>query len=292
MEPRAVLRISVGDRSKSAIVHHWFDRDGSRLVSDLIEQLGLDQLVVAERRLRENDQPNVSEWIDAVTGGLDSSTLVGATIAWCRWVSGKVRVQFDNGRYDFVEFQGWAAQWAAGQIESPKFRCLHSNLESYNIVCLNDGTVTVQEAVDKCEQSGEEAFRDAMQKCCVSGKRVLKSLLTTCPISMERFLPDLAEKCSCCQRDVSPGTICSGICQHCRELAPIDASHPVVSRLQESHGGYRKIRRWKGWVSDDLAVLVGSRLLSEDLIVLNVGDGEIRRTAHRSKLTTTWKFDR
>lgn len=292
MEPRAILRISSLERSTSTIVHQWFDRDGSHLTSDLQRELGLDQLVVAERKLREGDRASVTEWIDAATNGIDPSTLVGAAIAWCRWVNGKVRFQFDNGRYDFVEFEGWAAKWVAGEIESPKFRCPRSHLESFNIVCLEDGTVTVQEAVGKCEQSGEEAFCETLQECAVSGKRVLASLLTMCPISRERFLPELAEKCSWCDREISPSRMLSGVCEQCRQLQPIDTDHHAIEQLRKSQPQYDRIHRWQGWVSDDLALLVGRRMLNEVMIVMRVHDGHIVRVAQKSRFSKSWKFDR
>lgn len=291
LEAQPFLRITTYQADNDKLSHHWFDRDGSLLLDELPKRFDIQELVAVESRLRETDGPTVNTWIDAVTRDMDREQLVGATVVWFRQVIGKIRFQFESGVYASLPFNGWAIDWAAGWFDSPRFVCPESGIESYNIVCLDDGTVTVAEAVGVCDATGKETLKGELQNCTVSEKSVRSDQLISCPVSGDRLLPNLGDSCAWCRRTVSPAAMMDGRCGDCRKLAPIGVENPVVKSVREQRTGCAKMKHWKGWISDDLAVLVGSNWLREMMVVVSLADMRIIRTAARRRLSTSWQFD-
>ncbi|QDV66947.1 hypothetical protein Poly24_06360 [Rosistilla carotiformis] len=288
LEPRPFLRIST---LATEIEHHWFDRDGNVVAAELAARLELDRLVAVAPRLKASDRSTVTAWIDAAMGSLTNRQTIGVAVAWSPWVAGKVRIQFDQGEQTSLAFEGWGIEWERGGLHPPLFRCPITGIESYNIVCTDEGTITAREALGHCELSGKEALQAELERCAVTGKTVLPDLLTTCPITHERFLADLAKKCEWCQRLVSPLAIDQQRCQQCSEATATDALETVVCEFTAAHPEFKKLARWKGWASDELALLVGRRWLSETLVLVSRPGMQILRTGSRTRFSKTWQFE-
>lgn len=288
LEPIPFLRISTGGPE---ITHHWFGRDGNPIAADLLTRLELERLVPVPPRLKEADRATVTAWIDAARSSLGDQSLAGVTVVWCRWVAGKVRIQFTQGEQTSLAFQGWAFEWDKGLVQPPLFKCPVTEIESYNLICLEDGTMTVGEAVGRCELTGQELMRSGLGQCTVSGKTVVLDMLTTCPISLERFLTDLAKKCPCCQRLVSPSAFDQQQCRQCSDLKSSEALNAIVAETLGRHPEYGKLSHWKGWVSDELALLVGRGWISETLLLVQTDDNQICRRGTRRRFSKTWHFD-
>ncbi|WP_417750207.1 hypothetical protein [Rosistilla oblonga] len=288
LEPRPFLRIST---LGSEIEHHWFGRDGIKIDTDLLNRLNLDRLDAIPPRLKPGDQSTMTAWIDAAASSLGTTQRIGVTVAWSQWVAGKVRIQFDQGAQTSLAFQGWAIEWEKGLLPPPMFKCPITEIESYDLVCTEDGTITAREGVNRCELTEREVLRTELGQCAVSGKNVLNDMLTTCPISHERFLSELAKKCDWCQRLVSPHAMDKNRCQQCSNATQNEALQNIVDKLQSAHPEYQKLSNWQGWVSDELALLIGRHWFSETLLLVNCPDLQIQRIGSRRRFSKAWHFD-
>ncbi|QDS86812.1 hypothetical protein EC9_09860 [Rosistilla ulvae] len=288
LEPRPFLRIST---LGSEIEHHWFGRDGIKIDTDLLNRLNLDRLDAIPPRLKPGDQSTMTAWIDAAASSLGTTQRIGVTVAWSQWVAGKVRIQFDQGAQTSLAFQGWAIEWEKGLLPPPMFKCPITDIESYDLVCTEDGTITAREGVGRCELTQKEVLRTELGQCAISGKNVLVDMLTTCPISDERFLTDLAKKCEWCKRLVSPHAMDQKRCKQCSDPKQDDALETIASDLQTKHPEFSKLSHWKGWVSPELALLVGRGWISETLVLISRPDLQILRTGTRQRFSRHWRLD-
>lgn len=292
-DAKPFLRVTVLDRLHPRIVHHWFDSEGRQIDAQQQDRLGFREIAVADRQLKPSDRATVDAWIETARKQLDSVVLIGAAVVWCRRISGKVSFHFDNGADDAVEFEGWVRDFVTGTAQAPKYRCAVSGIESYNLVSLPDGTISVAEAIGVCDRSGTITHLESLGRCSVSGQSVLKEHLTTCPVTGALLLPSFLVECEWCQRGVAPDAIADGLCSDCRNPVAIDPSEDWIEELTQANPKYAKMKRWTGWIREDMALLIGQRWLNECLVVLHRNDGktEIHRTGSRSRLSRVWQFD-
>lgn len=289
-EPRPFLKITSFNASANRFEDRWFAGNAEELDAELRESLCLDNLISVEARLRKSDRKTIDTWIQSSLAKVYSAP-VSASVVWCRWVDGTVSIQFDNGVSCSIPFQGWARDWIEGSLEPPKFRCAQTQIESYEIVCLDDETVTVAEAVAKCELTENEVLRDRLAKCSCSGKLVLREELSTCPLTEATFLPEYSQTCEWCRRKISPSGMHQEQCRACASPNLIDSSDPVLSGFLESHPEYRKFKRWSGWIDSEIALFVGQRILGGQLVVVDLPSMKIINSGKRSPLSKVWQFD-
>ncbi len=295
-DPQAFLQLQVlntpAGAETSIIEDYWFDRDGCQVDPTLRQQLHLEyEEVISGTRLRRTDRDTVTNWIDAASSQLQDAQCVGVSVVWCRFVMGKVRIQFDSGKSTLIAFDGWARLWSDGEIRSPKFKCPTTGLESYEIVCLDDGTITVSEAVGICEQSGIEVMRSELKRCSVTKKLARRSLMTMCPIANSLLLIDHAVECQWCQRLVSEQLIENGRCESCCHLAPIGSLDERVVGLKDSVPNLGGMVRWSGWSDGQHVLLVGKRLLREELFLIRREGYRIIRRGLRRRWSGRWHFE-
>lgn len=303
LEPRPLLRVT-SEVDAGHVHHRWFGGDGQPLAADLIERLGLTDLAPCEERLRASDAPVVRHWIDAALQGqaVDASEQGGgssvdggalpwlaATIVWCRWASGAVAFRFGNGAEGRCNFAGWAIDFVQGYQRPEKFRCAASGEESFEVLALADGTVTVPQAVARCEATGTLTLISKLKTCEVSGSRVLGDLLVQCPISGLWALPDRLETCAWCGRQVVAGRIDQQLCSDCRGGQAIDSDDALLAGLIADNRGLSRYGHWRGWRDGAVAVLVGRRWLGGQIaIVYDRQQNQIRQTARRGRFGQRW----
>ena len=292
-DAKPFLRLSVLNEQDLEVRHHWFDDGCVRVDPSMIQTLSLDNLDATDRRLKPSDGQTINDWVALASRESGDDPLFAATIAWCQWVAGTVSFDFDNGASGSVAFEGWARDWASGQISPPKFRCPVTGHESYEVVALDSKRVSVASAIGTCEQTGTETLADKLAQCTVSGQRVLREELVECPATGDRLLGEHCQSCEWCGRSLSPRTITDGLCVQCRDMAPIDSDAPVLNRLINQAPEFSKLSSWRGWLGSETAVLIGRRWFSERMVVLKI-DGEsisITRTASRRAISSSWQFD-
>ena len=292
------------------VQYQYFGPDGSLLESDEVERFGFEHLHKVPSLLRRSDHPGIEKWtvaasdaesrlaetrVERDTSGAEAAncTMVDLTVIWSRRASGKIVIQFDAGASVPLAFDGWARDFFTGRQKAPKFRCPATHLESYSLVMLEDGTVTVAEAVSRCEVSGAELLISSMDTCQLSGKRVDKQLLATCAITGKRAIADQLMSCDWCGEQVVPSVISKGRCDRCRHLRTI-ASHDF--RLGPLFESNRDIQarfgrgRWTGWIDANLGVLVGSRMGQKEMIVFRAHDGHVIRRGSKAWPLGQWQL--
>lgn len=288
LEPRPLLRVT-SEVDAGHVHHRWFGGDGQPLDADLIERLGLTDLAPCDERLRASDAPVVRHWIDAALQGQTTSPWLAATIVWCRWASGAVAFRFGNGAEGRCNFAGWAIDFVHGSQRPEKFRCAASGEESFEVLALADGTVTVPQAVARCEATGTLTLISKLKPCEVSGSRVLGDLLVQCPISGLWALPDRLERCLWCGRQVVAGRIEQQLCSDCRGGQEIASDDALLAGLIADNRALSRYGHWRGWRDQAVAVLVGRRWLGGQIaIVYDRQQNRIRQTARRGRFSPRW----
>ena len=303
LEPRPFLRLTFGEGvgQPDLVRHLWFADDGQPVEPTLLRRLHFDRLDPVKPRLREGDAANIDRWIAAAWAGSEEETtsvrdtlprqrLISATLGWCRRASGKVAIVFEAGPTAEIPFDGWAADFASGETRPAPFRCPRTGLESDQVIALDDGTVTVPAATDRCAQTGKEVFAETLARCELTGKRVLPECLIRGAVTGRRLLADAAAECQWCQRLVVPGELAAGLCRDCRQRQPVDVPDPLLEKLRKACPEMARFRRWTGWRDGQVGVFVGRRGFREGLLVADVATGTIRRVGRRWRLGGRWQL--
>ena len=307
LDPRPFLRLSLAaDADAAAVCHRWFGCDGQPVEASLFERLHLSHIVSCDPRLRRNDAPMVRQWIETSLASLQDSSalleqhdpfgsnsspeLLAATITWCRWAEGTVAFRFRNGASARTSFEGWAADFVNGNQRPEPFACEESGAAGYKVMALDDQTVTVPQAVARCEVTGQTTLAVRLVGCAVTGKKVLPEQLVACPITHRKVLPDVLQTCRWCDRQVLPEQWSDAICADCRDGSPIAADDSVLKELLAKHPQWKSFHRWKGWRDADSAVLFASRLRGEIAIVWDCAEHRIRKLAKRGRFRREWQI--
>lgn len=301
LEPQPFLRLTFPDPRPDRLVHIWFGDDGSRIEDSLAKRLHFDRVEPISPRLRASDVSSIERWIAAAWRALQASsqqsshwnreTLVGATIAWCRRASGKVAIVFENGPTAHIPFDGWAADFCSGYSRPAPFRCPATGQESYEIIALDDATVTVPQATARCAHSGNEVLANQLGQCEVTGKRVLPEYLIRCAVTGRKVLTDVAERCQWCQRGVVPGEVENQLCRDCRCRQPVSTSQPLLRQILDEHSEYCRFGGWTGWVDGSIGVFVGKRRLREVVLIVDGRTGGLVRCGRRWRLGGKWQME-
>ena len=301
LEPRPFLRLTFPASQPDRLHHRWFGGDGQPLEAELTRRLGLTQLQPAAARLRDGDGAMIQQWIEAALAAcqaagqselIEAGRLLAATVAWCRWASGKVAISFTSGQRVEIPFEGWAIEFRTNRLLPLPYCCAESGLASHHLCALDDGTVTVVEALGRCEESGVETLAARLGTCEVTGRRVLKERMVCCPISGKPMLPREAARCQWCDRRVAPDQLQDGRCGDCRHGAPIAVPRDdrLLQQLVTQQPALARYTRWRGWRNEQVAVLIGARWGGEVVVICDAPSGRIRRQAHRGRLLRRWHW--
>lgn len=286
-------------QDSNATLHYRFlSSNGVTVEEPTIRAMGFANLQPVPRRLRAADHSGIETWVriacESISAAqLSAAQLIDRTVIWNRRASGKIVVQFQNGRSVSIPFDGLARNLATTIESPPMFHCPVTGLGSYNIVQLPDGTITVAEAIGVCEVSGEELLQRDLGRCELTGKTVKTSLLEPCEITGQRALNDQLVKCTWCESLVVPGEIREGLCSRCAGRGHLEVNSPEIQQLitrnptlgvEFARGGL------SGWIGKNLGLLVVTSLVQQRMFVVRTETGSVIRSGRRRRPFGKWQI--
>lgn len=273
--------------------YRFLSSSGQILKASERDQRGFNELHSVPCRLRASDQAGIRDWVKIGHEGVPAENLIDVTVLWSRRAAGKIVVQFESGRSASITFNGWARDYATAVMHPPMYTCEKTGLESYQIIELQDGSITVAEAVGRCELSGAELFRDSLQICQLTGRLVDQELLGRCAITGRLAIKDLLEGCGWCGRLAVPGVISDGICSRCVGRDSMAVGQPEIRKLLERNpdlGAMLKRGSLSGWAEPELALVVATRLSQQSMHVFRPSDGLLLRRGVRRRPFGKWQI--
>jgi hypothetical protein len=281
------------DRQAARLTHVYAAPDGRPIDESLLSALGARELKPLDDRPPRIKEEDTTAWLDfgqqhapVVAEGQHTDLLL-VTVIWCKYAQGKLRFAVGNSRAE-TDFQGWARLLVDGTTTPPAFRCPETGQQSYHLVAIEDGRITVPQAVAVCEQSGRRVLTSDLEQCCITGRSVLSELLETCPVSGERLLPSATVRCSQCLQAVSPRCIRGGRCRACQSPESVLRDDPRIARVL---GEYEGLDRWSRWRLAETAtsyILIASAWVRRLLVVLDKESLELIRLAEGTRFSSNW----
>lgn len=293
-EERPSLCIVTAAANDDHLELNYWGPDGNRLSSGRIAQAGLDRFISVHGRLRASDRELVQQWLRVARDGRQE--VIDVAVVWSAWVAGKIVLQFDAGPSAHLGFEGWGRDYLAGTAQAPPFRCRFSGLDSYAVVLLSDGTITVPEGVAICEETGAELLLSQMGHSDVSGRSVDRDLLAVCAVSGGHALRDEMVCCDWCGEQVLPGIIDKGVCRRCRDPETmIDRNEAWVDRFRRRHpqeaASLGRAAQWRGWRGTTRAFVRGAHWGRPVFYLVDMESGEILRRGQRDRFGARWQIN-
>ncbi len=301
LEDWPLLRLTF--RQGGAIVHLFYERDGTPVDPRLRDSLHLNDLAPVTRRTRDLNDDAVQQWTAAVeplarktlgggvieSGDVESGDIerIAVTLVWCKFAEGKLAFSIGEA-HATTTFSGWAQHFADGIAKPPPFRCPQTGRESYHLAATDEHQITVAGAIKICRESGRRLIVSELEECAATGEFACPEFFETCPVSGERVLRSAFVECGMCGESVSPTAVQRERCMACRALRTVGKDEPTVVRLLDE---YPKLDRWRGWQLSETAkvyVFVASALLKSLMIVVDKQDFGVRRLATRGRFSRNW----
>lgn len=294
LSDRPLLRLTQATADYQ-LQHHYFDLLGNPLDRILIKDLGLgdlqpfrqshvrppmmtlDQLASWRRFMEQTPEPT-----DV------SQKAVFVAVVWCKHAAGELVASGEADRLR-LPFEGWAAQLLSGAVKPPPYREPTTGDTSYELVRLDDGTLTAATAAGLCSVSGKRALRNELSACAVTGKRALRELLVACPVTGDLVLDEALATCEQCRQSV--GTHCldeQQVCLACRNLKPAGAEDPRLARTLGEYPGLGVWRRWRMAETKQAYILTASAVFRQLILVLDSDSLAPLHVATRSRFTRHW----
>jgi len=298
MEDRPLLRYtyiirSESDAAAARLTHVYASPDGRPIDDSLLSALGAREIEPLGGRPARVQEERQAQWLEfgrnhapVVADGEQADFLV-ATVVWCKYALGKLLFAIGDTTAE-TEFHGWARLLADGTISPPPFQCPETGRQSYHLVTVDDGRITVPQSVAVCEQSGRRALTSDLITCSITGRHVLPELIGTCPVSGDRLLPSAMVSCGQCLQAVSPHCIRGGRCLACRSLQPVRRDDARIARVL---GEYERLDHWPRWQIAETAtcyVLIASAWVQRLLVVLDKETLAVARVAEGTRFSGNW----
>ena len=209
--------------------------------------------------------------------------LVSTTAIWCKFAAGKLRFSIGEGSVDLA-FSGWSRT-----LQPPPFICPHTGMATFHLATTDDGRIATADQIEPCAETGRRMLKEELVASSLSGRRALAEWIETCPVTLEPVLRSELVPCGMCGQPVSPLSIERNECAACRQLEPIDADDPRLTRLLKKHP---ELGRWRHWqISETSTVQIFLATGWVQRLVLAVGKDslDIRHTATSNRLRTGWR---
>lgn len=288
LEDRPILRISKRARD-GQWAHAFYDLEQGELTDEVIDALGLKDLVPVESRVQPISPIQREAWYQFVAHQqnqpFDDDLIL--TVIWCKYAMGRIAIEIQD-HVGQVEFSGWAAMFRDSVIKPPPFHCAHSGLEDYEVVVTDEGELTVPAALAVCDVSGRKLRVQEVGTCAATKKRVKLEFLSTCPVSGESILSTELCACAQCQQLVSPGVLAGGKCAACRKLESVRKDDPRIARILHEHPELDRWPKWRIAETREVVILLMSSLLKRQLVVLDKESLELRHAAQRGRFSKAW----
>lgn len=291
LEDRPLLRITL-PQAEDQLVHYYVDQAGQQVSDELVNELGLADLITLKRPARRLKSGELARWQETA-GQVVSANSTGAkpllvTVIWCHYATGTLL--FSIGRQSAeVSFAGWASQLATKRVKPPPYRCPLSHHSSYNLVLTDDNQLTVAEAIATCSETGRRVLSSVLETCSLTGRQALPEHMRDCPVSGERVVASALVSCEMCREQVSPTVIRRGRCAACRGLENVTKYEPRIVRLTSEYSGLDRWRRWRMAETATVYIAVASSLLRRLLLVVDKQGLEVRHVATCTAPFSTWR---
>ncbi|MBC8876112.1 MAG: hypothetical protein H8E44_42345 [Planctomycetes bacterium] len=298
LEDQPLLRYTYRIRSMSnqtgcRLAHVYASPEGRPFDDSLLSALRVDDLAPIEGKPPRVSGEDTRRW--AATGKErapivshdERAELLVVTVVWCKYFHCKLLFEINETRAD-LSFDGWAQLLVDRGIEPPPFQCPDTGRRSYRLLVMDDGRITVPEAIAACEQSGRQVLESDLVTCAASGQRVLPEFLQKCPVSEDRVLPSAMVTCPTCRQNVSPSCLTGDRCQACRTMTTIRADDPRMARVLGEHPRLDRWSRWRLAETDSSYILTATSMLRGLLLVLDKESLEATHLATGSRFGRRW----
>jgi len=284
---------STKSQSDDRLAHIHTSIDGRPVDDNLLSALRMDDLAPPAGNPPRVTDEDARRWAVAgeqrapIVAHDEQAELLVTTVVWCKYFHCKLLFEIDEARAD-LSFDGWAQLLVDGGIEPPPFECAHTGRSSYCLLAMDDGRITVPEAITKCEESGRQVLESDLVTCAASGRRVLPEFLRACPVSGDQVMPSAMATCTVCRQSVSPSCLAGDRCQACRAMRVIRADDPRMARVL---GEFPKLDRWSRWriaETDTSYILAATSVLRRLLLVLEKDPLDATHLATGSRFGRRW----
>ena len=274
--------------------HEFFDLLGNPLDRVLINDLGLDNLEPFSRThhrppiMTADQRDSWRQFVEQLPPVADSVDGDFCAVVWCKYVTGELNATGEGERLR-LPFEGWAAQLLNGAARPAPYLEPATGDASYELVRLDDGSLTAANAVEMCAASGKRVLRNELRTCASTGKRALPEFFVTCPVTNDHVLDDVMTACQQCRQPVGPHCLDEQqVCAACRSLKPAGAEDPRLARTLGEYPGLSVFRRWRMAETNRAYILTASALFRQLILVLDSQSLAPLHVATRSRFSRHW----
>ena len=292
LEDRLIIRLTfLAESDDEPLLRHRFVwPDGSAVEPEIVESLGLGELMPCEGRPLQSALAMLNASLESLKSLEENEPhdVLTTTAIWCKYAEGKIAFEFGE-KAVHVPFSGWASEIANGHFEPQPYVCPLTHRETFDLGVTDDGRIAAADGIVTCEESGRRLLASEVEKCAATGKHVDSELLSTCSVSGERVLSSSLHTCTQCGQTVSINTIKGGRCLACRNLAPIRKDEPRMARLLDE---YPKLDGWPRWriaETDSVYVLLATSWLKQLSLVVEKETLEVTHAVTSGRLLTNWQ---
>lgn len=140
-------------------------------------------------------------------------------LVWCSHVHGVLVAEKDSESIS-VPFSMWGSRLNKGLDKCPPFHCPIGDVDTYNLACDDDGTITDADSIVTCPESGRRLQKAKLETCQATGKLMDPEGLSRCPVNNHLVSQSVLKKCNGCFQQVAPNALLQkGRCFSCRNLS-------------------------------------------------------------------------
>ena len=288
------LLLTFADTEEDPNVRHVFVApDGSTVSDELVARLGLDRLEPAGKPTPRIDEAALRSLAGAGRRiaaknstvrdpAAQSTEPLLTAVVWVRHVDG--RLQFEIGENsEELAFSGWARL-----LEPKPWKARRSGRETFHLAATDDGAIDAAEEMAVCQQSGRRVLRQDLVTCSVTEQQVLPEFTEKCPVTGRPALRSEFSACEQCRQRVSRSNLQGGLCQACRELAPVRKDDPRLAWVMGEHRGLERWNRWRLAETETVYIARADGLLKRLLVVVDKESLAVRRLATAGRFSSDW----
>lgn len=290
----AFVRLSfVGEAPDDQVRHVFVAPDGSSVSAELVEQLGLNDLLAIAKGAPRLEASALQTLVSAgrrIAVKQSSERDPAATtveplavaVLWVRHAEG--RLQFTIGSAtSSLAFSSWA------KLLAPRpFVAKHSGAASFHLAATDDGRIDAAEQIATCQQSGRRVLRQELVVCSVTGKNVLPDFTEICPVSGGRALRHEFAGCTQCRQRVSRAVMNEGLCAACRGMKRVSKDDARIAWILGEHAGLDRWNRWQLAETANVYVAQATGLFKRLLLVVDKETLAVRRLATAGRMSSAW----
>ena len=294
LEYRPLVRVAILDEGPPRrFDERFFDATGNPVDAELARRLRLHDLMPLVPHPPFDNPPDLERIVARVQEDLrrddaaSRSRVLWPSVVAVHYAIGKLEFVFDQATAS-VAFEGWAQGIRDGWIAAPPFRCPVTGRTSHTVVITDHDEVTVPEATDTCEVSGQRRLITDLERSSVSDRLVARDLLVQCPVSGQWLLEEEQVRCQECHQSVSPLVVGRGRCRACRSLRRVPADDHRIVRLTDAWTFWKRDRHWRLAETQTVYIVECQRWLEAWRLVVDKSSLKLLRLAHRRRWQRKW----